>query len=165
MFCNITYHDTCTYIGVRNNDKMLQDIYREITMLSNKVVFTGTSSWLWETETRHCYLRISCSWISSEVRQCHSTNSTGYIYIFFVNSKQIYFQLNHSTFALYCDMYSMLMFLQGWMQVPVGHKCSLAGSGWSRHSPVQVKIRQSDIIKLSDFSFILYSKHLLTPDL
>lgn len=50
-------------------------------MLSNKVVFTGTSSWLWETETRHCYLRISCSWISSEVRQCHSTNSI-YIYIF-----------------------------------------------------------------------------------
>lgn len=82
MFCNITYHDTCTYIGVRNNDKMLQDIFREITMLSNKVVFTGTSSWLWETETRHCYLRISCSWISSEVRQCHSTNS---IYIYFLS--------------------------------------------------------------------------------
>lgn len=55
-------------------------------MLSNKVVFTGTSSWLWETETRHCYLWISCSWISSEVRQCHSTNS---IYIFPVESFDI----------------------------------------------------------------------------
>lgn len=105
MFCNITYHDTCTYIGVRNNDKMLQDIFREITMLSNKVVFTGTSSRLWETETRHCYLRISCSWISSEVRQCHSTNN---IYIYFLSipsryiSSWIIWRLHYIAICIVC---------------------------------------------------------------
>lgn len=82
MFCNIPYHDTYIYKGVSDNDEMLQDIYREITMLSYKIVFTGTSSRLWEIEARHCDLRISCSWISSEVRQFHSKNS---IYIYFLS--------------------------------------------------------------------------------
>lgn len=37
-------------------------------MLSNKVVFIGIFLWLWEIEIRYCYLWISCSWISFEVR-------------------------------------------------------------------------------------------------
>lgn len=105
MFCNIPYHDTYIYIGVRDNDEMLQDMYREITVLSYKVVFTGTSSRLWEIEARHCDLWISCSWISSEVRQCHSTNS---IYIYFLSipyryiSSLIIWRLHYIAICIVC---------------------------------------------------------------